>query len=481
MKITVVVLLLVISQVVCGQQTSVDKPLDVGQLFIEGISSPSIEKQKKLIPQVFSETLVAEKGMDGLVKLFQDLRQMNPALVFHHTEINRFDKSTGAVYVMHVYAKNNNEVMWKDFQLYVDAPPFHRINKVAFIAEVAEPINLPNGSIQQQSTLDWLMNYIEKLKKENDLSGSILIAEGDKVLFEKYFGFADVERKMPVTQNTLFNMASGGKMFTALSIVKLIEAGKLKYDEPITKYLKGFSDMNKAEQVTIHHLLSHTSGVAEYWSGQDNDFFTAKAINDHLKMVYEVGFSFEAGSEYHYCNSNFILLGAVIENITGKSFYNFVKEEIFTPSGMVVSDYFNHGSKNTAIPLTRSENENMWKEAKHAIKGSSAGGSYSTCEDILKFSLALKSNLIVKAESFKKMTTPKNKELKSTEDYGYGFIIQKQAQEISYGHGGTAGGVNFEYRYFPNQDITLVIFNNQNNGAYDDLRKNVTKLITGER
>ena len=452
-------------------------------LFIEGINTTSIERRKEITPRIFSEDLVASKGKEALLGLFQSLHQDYAPLDLHHCEINTYDKPAGAVYVLHIYARKKGDVMWKDFQLYVDAPTTQKIKQVVFVAEVSEPINLPNGAIQQKGTLNWLEDYVQNLSINFGLSGSILIAEKGQVLLEKHFGYADVDKKVLINNSTLFNIASGGKMFTAIAIAKLVEQGNLKYNDNITNYLDGFPDKSKADKIGIHHLLSHTSGISEYWTDKtDKAVFSATHIHDHLKIVYNAGFDFEPGMQYQYCNSNFILLGAIIEKVTGKSFYDVIQSEIFKPAGMTASGYFNYGSQNVAIPLTRGEKENTWVEVfRHGIRGSSAGGAYSNVSDILKFAKALKNNTLVSSQTFRNMITPKNSGLGVMEDYGYGFIIQKSAQEITYGHGGTADGVNFELRYFPNQDITLVVFSNQNNGAYDDLKRNAIKLISGDR
>jgi CubicO group peptidase (beta-lactamase class C family) len=175
-------------------------------------------------------------------------------------------------------------------------------------------------------------------------------------------------------------------------------------------------------------------------------------------------------------------LGAIIEKVTGKDYFAFVKENILDKAGMNYSGYFNKETKNVVSPLIRSDKKDNWVEVERGKgKGSSAGGSYSNVSDMLKFSNALRSGLIVSKETLKNMISIKNNNMVATEDYGYGFIIQKFDNELSYGHGGTAKGVNFEFRYFPNSDITLVIFSNQDNGAYDDLKRNTIKLITGER
>jgi CubicO group peptidase (beta-lactamase class C family) len=302
------------------------------------------------------------------------------------------------------------------------------------------------------------------------------------VLFEKYFGFADADGKVPVGRDTLFNIASGGKMFTALAIAKLAESGRLGYHDSIGKYVDGFADKAGVERITIRHLLSHTSGIGEYWPGrQDAAVLGAASTADHLRIVLQAGLAFAAGSGYAYCNSNYIVLGAIIEKVSGRSFHGFVEQEIFRIAGMSASGYLPHGAPGTAAPLMRDGTGNGWTEAPHGIRGSAAGGAYANAADMLKFSNSLRNYALVSGATLREMTTPKNGGLAAGEDYGYGFIIQKSAQETTYGHGGTANGVNFEFRYFPGEKITLVLFCNQNNGAYDDLKRNAIKLISGER
>ncbi|MBK6913560.1 MAG: beta-lactamase family protein [Ignavibacteriales bacterium] len=456
---------------------------DYGALFIQAINSASEAEQREIISRIFSQSAINEVGIDRLLGLVKQLHDSYAPIVYHHSETLTFNKPEGMSYIMHIYAKKDGDVMWQDFQMRLDPEPPNKLKTIGFIAEVSEPIALPNGSIEQKETLDWLNGYIQTLNSKYDLYGSILIARGNNILFEKYFGFADKEKTSPINSNSLFGMASGGKMFTALCIAKLVEDKKLNYNDHITKYIDGFSDKTKADKITIHNLLTHTSGVEHYWWGQKSEAYSnAVTINDHLKMVLDVGFKSDAGKEYEYNNSNYILLGAIIEKVSRTDYFTFVKENILDKAGMSNSGYFNNETNNTVSPLVRSEKGDSWIEVERVKgKGSSAGGSYSNVNDMLKFSNALKNNLIVSRETFKNMISIKNNNMVATEDYGYGFIIGKSAREISYGHGGTAKGVNFEFRYFPNSDITFVIFSNQDNGAYDDLKRNTIKLITGER
>ncbi|MBX7042769.1 MAG: beta-lactamase family protein [Ignavibacteria bacterium] len=476
------ILALTITKVYCQSEMKVNEK-SIGDLFVEGINSTSEERQKEIVLQVFADKLIAEKGVDGLVDLFKTLNTSYSPLDFHHSEINQFDRPSGTVYVMHIYAKKKDEVMWKDFQLYVDNPPTQKITRLAFVAEVSEPINLPNGVIEHEETLRWLDSYVSKLQSENDLSGSILIAKGNKILFERYFGYSDLERTLPIDKNSLFGIASGGKMFTALCIAKLAEENKINYNDNITKYIGGFADKAKADKITIHNLLTHTSGVAQYWWGQTSEAFSrADSIGDHLKMVLEVGLKEDAGNEYEYNNSNYILLGAIVEKVSGMDYFTFVKENIFDKANMNNSGFFYTNHENTVTPLVRSEKDNKWITVERGTgRGSSAGGAYSNVRDMLSFSDALVTNRIVSSETFQNMIEVQNKGYEVTEDYGYGFIIQTYGKEKTYGHGGTAKGVNFEFRYFPDQEITVIVFSNQDNGAYDDLKRNTIKLISGNR
>lgn len=162
----------------------------------------------------------------------------------------------------------------------------------------------------------------------------------------------------------------------------------------------------------------------------------------------------------------------------------FIEESILKKAGMTQSGFFDYNQADLplAIPYIRGEGGN-WQpnRDKRFKKGSPAGGCYSNAADMLRFCNALKSNKLVSAESLKLMTTDWTMGTKDAQPYGLGLILEKHAREPSFGHGGTAGGMNFEFRYFPRLDIALLVFNNQNNGAYDDLKRNALKLISGAR
>jgi len=460
-------------------------PDRLGSRFVEAVNSADTALQEAVSKEVYAPATLEKMGIQRIVAHFQRLHETYAPLEYHHSERLEFVKPGGTLYRLHIYARKQDEVMWSDFQFYLEPAPPHRIDQLVFVAEVAEPIALPNGSIEQRETLDWLRGYVEKLERENDLSGSILIAKGDEALFEKHWGFADLENARKISSETLFGLASGSKMFTATAIVQLMEQGKLKLTDKLTDYFPDFPNRAWAERVTLKHLLSHTSGIAEYWTKENEPAMLRFGHwHEYLPLIYKEGFRYEPGTESYYSNSNFMLLGAIIEQASGQDYYQYIGEYILKKAGMTRSGFFDHdnGDLPLAMPYARQEGGG-WKNnrAKQFKKGSPAGGCYSNAADMLLFCKALKNNKLVSVEGLKLMTTDWAAGVKDAQPYGLGLILERHAQEPTYGHGGTAGGVNFEFRYFPRMDIALLIFNNQNNGAYDDLKRNVLKLISGAR
>lgn len=449
----------------------------IGKSFIIALNKNSdvTDEEKK----VFLSDDLRSKTANFL----KDMHTRYNNMEYHHTESKKSFENDGS-FVLHIYAKSKNKLMYHDFQVVTETTSPYKINKIIFIAEVSEPINLPNGDIDSEYTLDWLRNYATNLKNKYDLNASVLITKGKKVLYEKYDGFQDVKKQIPINKNTKYSIASGGKMFTAVAILKLAEDNKLSLNDPITKYLIGFADKSKAEKTTIHHLLSHTSGVGEYWAGQRVESIEgANDIKPHVQEALSKPYHFEPGTDYQYCNSNFILLGAIIETVSKMSFYEYVQKSIFDKAGMTEVQYDSKlNSTRIADRWIRSpSNEREWSSLQSDWVGTSAGGAICTISDIAGFSDALRNGKLLSSSSFEKMIKVQNQPFGKGEDYGYGLILENRSGTFSYGHGGTAGGVNFEYRYYPEQDVTFIIMNNQNNGAYDDLKRNINKLISGDR
>ena len=451
-----------------------------GATFVRAINASAAEIHRATIQQVFIEKTVQELG-PRIEAQFARLNRDYAPLEYHHSEVTEHARGSMTSRVLHVYAKARGATAWKDFQFMLEANPPYRIMQLAFIADVAEPVYLPNGDFADASTQSWLNNYISKLMTENGLSGTVLVTTGAQTVFERHFGFADLRGTQPITADTGFNLGSGNKMMTAVAIAQLVEKGVISYTDSISKFFPDFPNAAHAQKTTIHHLLSHTSGIGEYWTKEyEQHWESIRTMNDMLPWVYKAGVNFAPGSEHRYSNSNFVLAGLIIEKVSKSSYFDYVKKNIYEPLGMKATDHhlLDGSVKGLAERLRRKGDG--WEVAPHGYRGSAAGGGFSTPRDMDKFIRGLMQGKILSANGVKTLTTSKTTGLEGM-DYGYGFILSRSGQTPYLGHGGTASGVNFELAYFPNLDTTLVIFSNQDNGAYDDLKRNIIKLISGYR
>ena len=455
-----------------------------GRRLVEAINSDDGDSRARTVRDVFTPASLADGGEARILAQLGRLRADLGTLEFHHAESVSHGEGASTRISLHVYARSGKDGGWRDLQFWLDPVPPHRIRNLVFLANVAEPVYLPNGDVTGADTLEWLGQYIDKLVADDDLSGGLLLARGDSVLLERVFGFADPERRRPITATTRFNMASGGKMFTAVAIADLVEEGRLHFTDAVEAVLPAVAGEPFVHGVTVAHLLSHTSGIAEFW----NDDYEAhwnelKSLSQFLPFVRAAGTRFAPGERFEYSNSNYILLGLVLEAVTGKTYDDVLTERIFLPAGMRDTGLFPFDDADPAQAMRLARDGSGWKSAPHGFRGSSAGGGLTTSGDMLRFARALVGGKLVSTTMLTAMTTSKTTGLPdSPMAYGYGFELDTGAEGApSFGHGGIAAGVNFELRCFPRADLTLVVFSNQDNGAYDDLRRNTTKLITGER
>ena len=447
----------------------------LGKAFVNAVNNDTTSVRAGSVGNIFAASAIKEIGEQRLAGFIDKMRGNYGILKYHHSE--------GVGKAIHLYAQSSKDGKWHDFQFYYDLQPPHKITQIVFIADVSEPIYLPNGDIGSAYTLDWLNGYIDKLAKEDDLFASLLIAHGDSVFFERAFGFADSARTRPTTRSTRFNLGSGNKMFTALAIMQLKEKGKLRLSDTLSRYFPDFPDKLFIQKATIHHLLSHTSGLGDYWTdAYERSWDHTRQLSDVLPFVYDDSISFEPGSQFQYSNSGFLLAGLIVEKVSGQNYFDYIRENIYKPLGMLSTDSYLLDGKTPDLAEPLASAGEGWRVAPHGLRGTSAGGGLSTPRDMLSFVRGLNSGKVVDTADLRTMLEPKNVGLAPDYSYGYGFILNRnETGVVSYGHGGIAPGINFELRYYPKQDITFVIFCNQDNGAYDDLRRNIDKLITGDR
>lgn len=250
------------------------------------------------------------------------------------------------------------------------------------------------------SNLEELERYLREKEKNNEFSGTVLIARNGNPVFQEAYGYASKRFSIPNRLDTKFNLGSCNKVFTAIAIVQLMEKGKLSLDDPIGKFLDIFPS-EIAEKVTIRHLLNMRSGWGDYWS---NDYFLShitrlRSVSQYMEFIKDMPLDFEPGTNFQHCNTGFIVAGAIIETVSGTDYYEYIRKNIYEPAGMADSDSYDKDGpvENLAMGYTnmnRADPESIdykWNNMYSLPpRGTPTGGGYSTVEDLLKFGNALR-------------------------------------------------------------------------------------------
>ena len=303
----------------------------------------------------------------------------------------------------------------------------------------------------------FLSDYLDDLAENHNFNGVVLFARDENVLFHRAYGLASRSYAARNTTDTRFNLASASKMFTAVAIAKLVEEGRLSYDDPIGLYLDtDWVSQDVGYKVQVGHLLNHTSGLGHYWDKWDYYANTIRDLEDY-KLIISDELAFEPGTDYQYSNTGYLLLGVIIEEVTDKSYYEYIQEVIFDPCGMADTGFFEMDTPYPDLATGYFEDKEDGGRLKTntpflGIRGGPAGGAWSTAADMLRFILALRSDILVNAETREILWTSKPMSPK----YGYGF----QTQDNWVGHWGGFEGFEAFVFYFPESGHTFITFSN---------------------
>jgi CubicO group peptidase (beta-lactamase class C family) len=306
--------------------------------------------------------------------------------------------------------------------------------------------------------------YLAKETKENFFRGAVLVGVDGKIEFEKGYGNANEEWEIHNTPTTKFRIASLTKQFTAACVLLLQERGRLNVRDPISQYLSGLPDSWRS--ITIHQLLTHTSGIPNYTS--DLQFarirHTGATPSEMVALVAAKPLDFNPGSKWAYSNTGYILLGMLIEKMSGKSYADFLKSNIFTPLGMA-----NSGYDRAADILTERASGYEIKDG-HLANADfidmnipyAAGGIYSTVEDMYRWSQALaQEGKLLSADSLKQMFTPYPEAAYQGQHYGYGVVISGlKFGKLLYYHGGGVDGFSTSIQRYPKDKVCIVVLTN---------------------
>jgi len=332
---------------------------------------------------------------------------------------------------------------------------------------------------QKAAKIDEVMALASKYQTFN---GSVLVAENGKVIYKKGFGLANMEWNIPNTPETRFRLGSITKQFTATLILQLAEQGKIKLDGKLSDYLPDYRK-DVGEKVTIHQLLTHTSGIPSY-TGLPGFIADVSrnpySVDDFVKKFASNDLEFEPGSKFSYNNSGYFLLGAIIEKITGRPYEQVIKEKIFDPLGMKNSGYDHTATilEKRASGYIKTRDGYLNAPYLDMSLPYAAGSLYSTVEDLFIWDQALYTDRLLSEQSKAMMYKP------NLENYAYGWVISKTKlgngpeTVTTIGHNGGINGFNTLLLRYPEQRNLIVLLDNTSQGAsLDRLAAELTNIL----
>jgi D-alanyl-D-alanine carboxypeptidase len=342
----------------------------------------------------------------------------------------------------------------------------------------------PIAGAGEAAVLAGIRGEAERLAAAGALSGVVLVARGDSVVYRGAFGVTDLETRAPVTAETRFHLASTGKMFTAVAIAQLVERGALRWDDRAADLLPDLPWHPDARGVTLRHLLSHTAGYGWLWDVPGYDAERQYAwVTEVVRLFAGAKPGFAPGSRWSYSNEGFEVLAAIVERKTGRPWTSYAADAVFRPAGMTATalDAPGGDAGPRATPLVRRADDLMGTEplvsAPRPWWGGGAGGGYATADDLLRFVRARLGGVLLRRDTHDTLAAPRE----TVDDgwYGYGTWVREIGGRRTWGHGGGGpnAGICTEVETFADGAWTVVVASNLSPPTCHDLRREMMTAL----
>jgi CubicO group peptidase (beta-lactamase class C family) len=336
------------------------------------------------------------------------------------------------------------------------------INSARPPAGIAEP------PLTEKEAVGEIRALLAKVKEKNWYSGTVLVAKGSNILLTDFAGEASKAFHVPNNIDTKFNLGSMNKMFTSVAVARLVEAGKLAFDDPIGKWVdETWLPKEVTSKITVRHLITHTSGLGSYFNEayQKSSRALFRKLDDYKPLIKDDRPAFEPGERFQYSNTGMFLLGVIIEKVTGEDYFEHIRKAIYAPAGMTNSDCYemDYPVENLAVGYSPDlKSPYKWQNNlyKHVIKGGPAGGGFSTVKDLHGFALALLSDKLISRRMRDLMWT----DFKGS-NYGYGFTVVQSPGGKAVGHSGGFDGINSQLDIYVDSGYIVAAMANIDNGA----------------
>jgi CubicO group peptidase (beta-lactamase class C family) len=318
--------------------------------------------------------------------------------------------------------------------------------------------------------------------KSNESGATAIVSRKGQIIYKKAFGMANMELNVPMQTENVFRIGSISKQFTAVAILQLMEQGKLNLQDEITKFIPDYP--THGHKITIEHLLTHTSGIQSYTGMKEFEAVLRldKKPEDFIGFFKNQPMEFAPGTKWNYNNSGYFLLGYIIEKISGKTYPEYVEENLFKPLGMTNSYYGSDSKiiKNRASAYSKNENGFVNADPLSMTLPYAAGSLQSTVEDLYKWNQAIHAYKLVKKETLDKAFTPYVLSDGKKTDYGYGWSIGNVQGSLSIEHGGGIPGFLTMGIYLPKEDVFVAVFSNCDCNSPDAVTSKLAALAIGK-
>lgn len=420
-------------------------PFHMFSAWLDALNADDPSMHRQFLEQHFA------RGVEGsLVRLRENS---------HGLELRALEEATATSITGLVQERDSDNFLRFTVVVEPDRPDFIKDLQIFY---TPRPADFPPPHLTEAQIFAALDAKLAKDSAEDRFSGTVLVTKRGKAVYRAAVGLANRDKKIPNRLDTRFDIGSMSKMFTATAVLQLVQAGKIKLSDPIGTYLPDYPNRDVATKVTIEHLLTHTGGTGNIFGPEfDAHRNELRTHADYVKLFGARAPAFEPGSRFEYSNYGMLLLGAVIEKVSGQSYYDYVEQHVFRPAGMkhTGSEPLEEHREDSAIGYMRTPEGGRKPNIElMAYRGNAAGGGFSTVGDLAKFAAALSAN---------RLLTPANTQLLTTGKvdspiggkYAFGFVDRRE-REGWFGHDGGAPGVNGVLMIFPKSGYVVAVLSN---------------------
>src|SRR5262245_61945307 len=433
--------------------------------WLKAYNSGDKETQRKFVASHYAAAALKKDPVERRLGGFQMVYHDNRTL-----ELAKIERA--ADHDIEALARSPLTESWLRISLKVEKDAPHGITETRNLFTDVPADKAEHGKLEDTEIARLVEAYVDKLAAADLFSGTVLLARDGKPFYTKAWGLASKAFNVPNRLDTKFNLGSMNKMFTAVAVAQHAQQGKLEFADLLVKHLPDYPNKEIAGKITIHQLLTHTSGLGDYFT--DKFMETSKdrlrTIQDFFPLFVEKPLTGEPGKAFRYSNAGFMVLGAVVERVSGENYFDYVRNHVYKPAGMINTDAYemDRDTPNLAIGYTQGRmggpsasegpKNNLFL---HVVKGGPAGGGFSTVEDLLRFDIALRNGkLLDKKHADLVLTGKVNPGRRGNAKYGYGFSDEKFRDTRIVGHGGGFPGINSQLDIYLDKGYTVAVMSN---------------------